>query len=113
MQAVKQTVILESFDHREALKMLILSDDKHYMADYNCSPSYLVESFQIESFFYIYVYIYIYIYNYIKLCVHGVKTLWHQRAGSNNRRSGRTKQRNICMHVCLQKNFKIYFYTQI
>ena len=55
MQAVKQTVILESFDHQEALKMLILSDDKHYMADYNCSPSYVVESFQIESFFYIYV----------------------------------------------------------
>ena len=49
MQAVKQTVTLESFDHQEALKMLLLSD-RETKADYIWGPFYLFVSFQSEFF---------------------------------------------------------------
>ena len=49
MQAVKQTVTLESFDHQEALKMLLLSD-RETKADYIWGPFYFFVSFQSESF---------------------------------------------------------------
>ena len=56
MQAVKQPVTLESFEHREALKIFLLSDELWL---YICSSSYFVIIYRY----------------YIKLRVHGLKLM--------------------------------------
>ena len=92
MPAVKQTVTLESFDHQEALKMLVLSDELWL---YICSSSYFVI---------IYVY-------YIKLRVHGLKTY-----GINGKEAltGDWEELNKKTFVCnVFYNFKVYFCMQI